>query len=154
MIRHGISSPDELYIHARRASETIMPRGVPECISLLLETNKAETTSESKFSHDRLGCMQIDRFDFKNTQHRMLSHPATLQNILTYAGVNLGKVKFEQLEYAPFLSFLVAACRYGLVESKIPSTIEGRASFWKDWFRSDGSTSHYLKVNGVYYDQS
>ena len=63
-------------------------------------------------------------------------------------GIDLKRIEHSDLDYNPLLAFIWARFRYLVVTAPIPTTIEGRAAYWKRHYNSSlgkGDEQHYLE---------
>jgi len=68
-------------------------------------------------------------------------------------GIDIQLVNWDDLRYNPTLCLLFTRIFYLLRKPKIPTTIEGRAAYWKKWYNTrlgKGTVEHYLEMNKKY----
>lgn len=61
-------------------------------------------------------------------------------------GIRLSRVNHDDLDYNPLLSLIFVRLRYLVVPDAIPSTVEGRAAYWKQYYNTSagkGTVEHY-----------
>jgi hypothetical protein len=116
---------------------------------LLLETSAAETgmgDAVDKSWNVGIGLMQFDEIGFIDVQQRTSRSKKDL--VLNCFGVDIDRVVHTDLRWSPLLSVIFARLKFMLVPSSIPSTLQGRADYWKKWYNSTlgaGTPEHYMK---------
>ena len=121
-------------------------------IDLLIETCGAETNFgryKDRSIYAGLGIMQFDKIPFNDVKARTRDkHKAT---ILEYYDIDVNLVEWDHIRYNPLLSILFARLKYKLVPEEIPTTLDGRAYYWKKYYNTldgKGTIEHYIEVNG------
>jgi hypothetical protein len=117
---------------------------------LLVETAAAETLlGELKDPTERYagaGLTQVDEGTFKWLREKFTNSKE--ERALSKAfGFTLSKVNYSELELSPLLAFVFARLRYKVVVPDIPSSLEGRAKYWKDYYNTDagkGNEDDYI----------
>jgi len=116
---------------------------------LLLETAAAETGLGEAVDTSwwtGIGLMQFDKIGFDDVKQR--TSPAVKDKVLHCFGIDIDRVEHTDLRWSPLLSLVFARLKYRLVPSAIPSTLEGRAAYWKKWYNSElgaGTPQHYIE---------
>lgn len=121
---------------------------------LLWETATAESERGTypvynPFRDYGLGVMQFDKVGFLDTKER--TSQANKDKIKKAFGYDINQVKYEDLRFSVELSVIFARLKYWLVPSPIPSTLQGRAEYWKTWYNSEygaGTPHKYIAKNG------
>lgn len=127
---------------------------------LLVETAAAETLlGDLRDPTERkagTGITQVDEETFKWLKEKFTNkkEEAALKEAF---GFTLSKVAYSELELSPLLAFVFARLRYRVVEFDIPTTLEGRAAYWKLHYNTDagkGDESQYIAKARRYVDAS
>lgn len=122
---------------------------------LLVETAAAEThLGEYRDPTERkagTGLTQVDQPTFKWLQDKFsgTKEEAALHEAF---GFTLSLVGYSELELSPLLAFVFARLRYRTVTEAIPTTLEGRAGYWKKYYNSSkgaGDNAHYITTAGL-----
>lgn len=122
-------------------------------VDLLCETAMAETiggTLEDKTKYAGMGLTQFDELPFKDLQSRITKKQA--EKIYTCFGIKVWEIQWEDLRYEPFLCLLFTRLQYLPFKEVIPTTLEGRAKYWKKYYNTEagkGTVEHYLEVNKI-----
>jgi len=121
---------------------------------LLLETAAAETgmgEAVDKSWWVGIGLMQFDKIGFDDVKQR--TSELYKEKVLACFGVDIDRVEHTDLRWSPLLSVIFARLKYRLVPSAIPSTLDGRAAYWKKWYNSElgaGTVEHYISAAHEY----
>jgi hypothetical protein len=90
--------------------------------------------------------MQFTTIGFRDTQER--TNYARKDLIFKHWGLNVDKVELSDLKYSPLKSVIFARLYYLLIQSPIPTSLEGRANYWKMYYntaKGAGTVTHYIK---------
>jgi len=112
-----------------------------------IETHFATAKDRSREYGEGLG--QFDKIGFYDTIQR--TSEANKKRVYERFGINIEKVKYEDLRKNPTLSILFIRLKYLLVPGAIPTNLEDRYAYYKKWFNSIyGASTYkkYLKANG------
>ncbi len=121
---------------------------------LLLETAAAETGLGEVIDTSwnvGIGLMQFDKIGFDDVKQR--TSPGVKEKVLHCFGVDIDRVEHTDLRWSPLLSVIFARLKYRLVPSAIPSTLHGRADYWKKWYNSSlgaGTPEGYMSAANKY----
>ena len=119
-------------------------------VQLMLETAAQET--RLGFYRDPTpyragtGLCQIDEIAFHDIVAR--TNPRSRNLIREAFGIELGRLKYQELEFNPFLSLLFCRLHYLLVPAAIPVTLEDRAHYWKKYYNTvagKGTPEEYVE---------
>jgi len=118
---------------------------------LLSETAMAEThygdTPDLHFTSG-YGVFQFDKVAFADTIARTSKERKAL--IKRVYNIDLDNVDIIALQWSPLLSCIMARLFYLLRAGAIPTTLEGRAEYWKKYYNTRlgaGTVSHYIEAN-------
>lgn len=145
---YGVSDPVHLAVDAQVVCD-VLGHGSGYAVQLLLETACQETRLSTY--RDRTdysaghGVCQFDRIGFVDVQQR--TNPRLVQLIKDYFDVDIGEVEHRELEHSPLLSMIFCRLFYLLRPGAIPSSLEGRAAYWKKYFNTSagkGSAAEYI----------
>lgn len=145
---YGVLSKDDI----KKTAEIVVKilGGGENAVKLLLETCAAETlmgTYRNKIQYNYgLGLCQFDKIAFLNVQQKTSLTKKEL--IIKWFNIDIDKVEYRELAYSPLLSMIWCRLYYLLVPSVIPSTLEGRAEYWKKYYNSvlgSGTVEEYIK---------
>jgi len=147
LMYYGLVNRQQIYDTVNKVVDCL--GGGNNARALLLETSAAETGMGD--AHDSswwvgIGLMQFDEIGFIDVQQR--TSRAKKDLVLKCFGVDIDRVVHTDLRWSPLLSVIFARLKFQLVPSAIPSTIEGRADYWKKWYNSSlgkGTPEHYIK---------
>lgn len=92
------------------------------------------------------GVTQIDEETFYWLQKKY-TKSAIAQRIYTRFGIDISRVKHEELDYNPLLALIWCRLRYWVVTEPIPETRAERAVYWKQHYNTvagKGDVPHYL----------
>ena len=115
---------------------------------LLLETAAAETGLGEAVDTSwwtGIGLMQFDKIGFDDVKLRTSAH--VRQKVRECFGIDISRAEHTDLRWSPLLSLVFARLKYRLVPTPIPSTLQGRANYWKKWYNSElgkGTPEHYI----------
>ncbi len=135
---------------AKIVSMAINPFNVDYAVALLLETAAAETalgTIVDKTVYAGMGLCQFDRKPFYYVRDKSMKYR---KNIIEKIKIDLTLVEWEDLRYNPFLSLLFCRLYYFHIPKPIPTTIKGRAKYWKKYYNTylgKGTIKHYIKMS-------
>lgn len=122
-------------------------------VDLLCETAMAETiggTLEDKTKFAGMGLTQFDYEPFLDLQSRVSNK--NISKIKEILGVDIKTVQWEDLRFNPMLCLLFTRLHYLPFKEVIPTTLEGRAKYWKKYYntiKGKGTVEHYLEVNRI-----
>ena len=151
-MNYGLTDKSHIYDYVNKVVDAL-GGGEPAKL-LLLETAAAETgfgDARDASWNVGMGLMQFDPIGYTDVLQRTTK--ATKDKVLSKLGVNVDAVKYEDLRYNPFLSVLFARLKYLLVKSPIPTTLAGRANYWKVYYNSvlgAGTPSYYMSAAAKY----
>lgn len=118
-------------------------------VHLMLETSAQETQLGGYVDptpyRAGTGLCQIDEIAFRDIVTR--TNPRNRKLIRDEFGVDLARLKYQELEFNPFLSLLFCRLHYILVPAPIPATVDERAIYWKRYyntFAGKGTPEEYL----------
>lgn len=123
--------------------------------ALILETATAETglgkiTDGTVYAG--MGLCQFDKIPFYRIRDVSMKFRDKIKSELK---VDIKLIKWEELRYNPFLSLLFCRLYYLAVRSPNPTTLDGRAKYWKKYYNSylgKGTPEHYIKMVSKYLD--
>ncbi|WP_331773821.1 hypothetical protein [Sulfurospirillum sp. 1612] len=125
--------------------------GGQNAINLLSETAMAETnygdTPDLHLSSG-YGIFQFDRPGFADVQARTPQSTKVL--IQKVYNIDIDNVSILALQWSPLLSTIFARLFYLLRPGAIPSTLECRAAYWKQYYNTysgAGTIAHYIEAN-------
>lgn len=119
-------------------------------VKLLLETAQQEThlgefEDPTKYAAGT-GITQFDEMPFYDIIRRTkIEHINLIKDAF---GVDMRKVKWRELEYSPVLCFIATRLLYKKIPAAIPSTVKGRAKYWKVHYNTiegRGTEKEYIK---------
>lgn len=117
----------------------VLGHGNGNAVPMLIETAAAETllgkyrdTTEYAAG---TGITQVDKGTFDWLQGKYANRSVNKRCIEVF-NIDLGLVRYDELEHSPLLALIFARLRYRTVPEAIPSTIEGRARYWKKHYNS------------------
>lgn len=123
--------------------------------NLLLETAAAETClglyQDPTPGGAGMGLCQHDAIAFKDILQRTPRRFIYL--IDKHFGCDITKLKHTSLANDPLLSFIFCRLHYRLRPEPIPSSLRGRAEYWKQFYNSmagKGTVTHYLDSANTY----
>lgn len=126
--------------------------GGDNAVDILLETANQETQQgryPDKSSYGAgIGLCQCDPIAFTDTQKR--TKDSVKDAIYLEYRIEVDKISHRELAYSPLLAFLWCRMHYLLRPDAIPSTLEGRAKYWKKWYNSEkgrGTVEEYMASN-------
>jgi hypothetical protein len=116
---------------------------------ILLETAQQEThmggfNDPTKYSAGT-GITQFDKMPFYDVIRR--TRPKHIKKINETFGFDIRKVKWRELELSPLLCFIATRLHYKLIPEAIPTTIRGRAKYWKKYYNTEagrGTEEEYI----------
>jgi hypothetical protein len=135
MVGYGLYSTQQIRPMAEAVVDVL--GGGEEAVLLLCETAAAETlygTMPDPTEGAANGLCQCDELPCNDTVNR--SSPVDIAAVKKVFDIDLHKVKWTDLRYSPLLSLIIARLHYKLKPGKIPSTLEGRAQYWKEHYNS------------------
>ena len=107
--------------------------------TLLLETACAETLlgnlKDPTPNSAGTGITQIDEGTFKWLQSKFSSKQIS-DSIKGILNIDLSTVQYNQLATNNVLAFLFCRLRYMTIKEAIPTTLEGRAYYWKEFYNT------------------
>ena len=123
--------------------------GGENALALIMETAQQETRlgayKDPSAYGAGIGICQCDPIAFTDTRDRI--SPAVKAKIKQSFNIDVDQIIHRQLAYSPLLSFLWCRMHYLLRPGAIPSTIAGRADYWKKWYNSElgaGTPEEYI----------
>lgn len=150
---YGLKSKEDAVKYAKAVVDVI--GGGPDAVALLVETAAAETLlgqlKDPTPYAAGTGLTQVDKGTFDWLKQLYANHK--LGNlVMQHFNINLTKTQYQELETSPLLAMLFCRLRYYAVPYKIPTTLVGRADYWKKWYNSTagkGTPEDYLKKVSV-----
>jgi hypothetical protein len=146
---YGLINEEEFFKIVKVVCDSLGYGANDNADELLTETAKAETRlglmKDKTILNVGVGLMQFDKIGFEDTKQRSMKYK---DKILDKLKVDISKVELNHLAYNPFLSILFARLKYKLIPEEIPTTLEGRAKYWKRYYNTNagaGTILHYLK---------
>lgn len=118
---------------------------------LLLETAGAETGRglvKDNTTLAGMGITQFDKLPFQDVKDRCSSEDK--DKLIKFFNIDIELVEWEHLRYNPLLCMIFTRLKYKKIPEAIPTTLEGRANYWKQNYNSlagKGSVEHYIKAN-------
>lgn len=151
MLYYGLVDEEEAYKYIKVVCDSLGYGKNKNADKLLLETAKAETllgkAKDTTLTKAGCGLCQFDKEPFEDVKERVMKYRYI---ILDKMKIDIQIVEYEWLTYNPLLSFLFCRLKYRLIPEEIPTTLEGRARYWKKYYNSilgAGDIYHYLQVN-------
>lgn len=98
-----------------------------------------------------VGLTQFDQIGFDDVVQR--TRPKNKKRALEMLGYNLDELVLADLAYDPLLALTMTRLKYMLVADAIPSTIEGRANYWKRHYNTvagKGTVAEYVEKVAYY----
>ena len=147
---YGLKNKEEMLSIIQRVCKVLGNGTNNNADKLLLETAMAETGGgliEDTTEFAGMGLTQFDKYPFLDLQSRSLGNRT---KILEGLGVDIAKVQWEDLRNNPLLSFIFTRLQYLPFKEVIPTTLEGRAGYWKKYYNTVkglGTVEHYIKMN-------
>jgi len=120
---------------------------------MLSETAQQETRYGEALDYSwgvGVGIMQFDLGGFDDTKNRTSKENKDL--IKKVYDIDIDKTSLDNLRYSPLLSTIYARLFYLLRPGAIPTTLEGRAQYWKTYYNSikgKGTVEEYIKNNQI-----
>lgn len=147
---YGVSSQKEMVTHIRRACELVRAENVPDAMNLMIGTCCAETglctVRDIHFAQGK-GPFQFDSNRFFDVKMRTLNEkPILADKIKEETGIDLARVDYSMLDYAPLVGAIMCRLGYLFVPMPIPKTLRGQALYWKTYWNSaagKGTPEHY-----------
>lgn len=118
---------------------------------LLIETARAETGAGTIADNSigaGMGITQIDKIPFVDIQDRV--RHSDRDKIKEELGIDLALISWEHIRYNPLLCVLFTRLKYKKIPETIPSSIKGRAEYWKTYYNTEagkGTVKHYIDAN-------
>jgi len=152
---YGFSDRECLFKQVQSVCDVLGHGANKTAIPLLLETMAVETdlgqTPDRSISAG-MGIAQFDEEPFYDVMRRI--RLSDYYEIEQRFGIDLKLVQWEDLRYNPFLSIIAMRLKYKLIPQQIPTTLEGRAAYWKQHYNSSagkGTVKHYLESAEAIY---
>lgn len=79
------------------------------------------------------------------------ARPRDVDAVKASFGVDVGLVRHDDLDFSPLLSMVWCRLFYKLIPDVFPSTVEGRAAYWKRFYNTvsgSGSVDDYIENVG------
>jgi hypothetical protein len=136
LLYYGLISRQQIYDYTDKVVECL--GGGEPARRLLLETCATETSMGEAMDTSwnvGIGLMQFDKIGFIDVQQR--TPKSVKDKVLQCFGIDVDRATHSDLRWSPLLSIVFARLKYRLVPALIPSTIEGRAMYWKKWYNSE-----------------
>lgn len=147
---YGLTRPGQVVWLATDVCDVLGYGSTGTALELLIETAAQETwigTVPDKTPYGAgTGLCQFDHIGFVDVVKRCRSR--WKRKIKDAFNVDIDKVSYVELEHSPFLSLLFCRLKYLLVREAIPSTVEGRAHYWKKYYNSrlgKGKPEEYVR---------
>jgi hypothetical protein len=150
MFFYGLAKPQHAVDYAVAVCHVIGHGQTNMAVALLLETMAVETNFASfrdpTERYAGAGATQVDEptFDWLKKKFKGSKEEKALEHAF---GFTLTKVLYMELELSPLLAFVFARLRYLVVKPQIPTTLEGRAKYWKKHYNSsegEGDVEKYI----------
>lgn len=146
---YGLVQPAQALIFARAVCDAVNDVPSTNALALLLETAAQETRlgmyRDPTPYGAGTGLCQFDKIGFDDVQARTSGAWRTL--IKLAFDVDINAVQYRELEESPLLSFIFCRLKYRLIPAAIPSTVEGRAEYWKRYYNTvagKGTVDEYI----------
>lgn len=145
-LNYGVYNKNEIINLADEVVEVL--GGGENAKRLLLETVAAETNfgkAKDKTWSSGIGLTQFDYIGFIDVKQR--TPKKIKQKIKTNWGINIDRVRLDDLRYNPKLAMIFTRLKYMLVPKPIPSTLQDRGKYWKKWYNTyagKGTVAHYV----------
>lgn len=146
---YGLVHPSLALVYARAVCDAVNDLPSTNALSLLLETAAQETrlgTYRDPTPYGAgTGLCQFDRIGFDDVKERTSGAWRTL--IKVAFDIDIKAVEYRELEESPLLNFIFCRLKYRLVPEAIPSTVEGRAAYWKRYYNTvagKGTVEEYI----------
>lgn len=97
------------------------------------------------------GLFQIDPIAFNDICQR--ARPSDIAQVFNNFAIDIKKIRHDALDFSPLLSAIFCRLFYKLIPEAIPSTVDGRAAYWKKYYNTvegDGTVAKYL-YNAKHY---
>jgi hypothetical protein len=138
MMFYGLTRPEQAIQYAHDICELLGHGKNGKAVNMLVETACQETwLGQYKDRHWHklgVGVCQFDQVGFDDAIAR--TPLAKINLIIDAFGIDVREVELRDLAFSPFLSMLLCRLKYLRVVAPIPSTLEGRAQYWKDNYNS------------------
>ena len=123
--------------------------------AILKETSAAEshcgTYPDRHETTLGVGVTQFDEIGLKDLIMR--TRKKDRRKLSQYYNIDLDLVRLADLAYNPELAFALTRLKYKLRPEPIPSTLDGRAWYWKKFYNSvygDGTPAGYIEKSQKY----
>ncbi|MDR3178400.1 MAG: hypothetical protein LBT96_05400 [Campylobacteraceae bacterium] len=113
---------------------------------LLAETCSVESNYGGNVVGGDVGIMQFTTIGFEDTKQR--TNQARKQLIKQKYNIDIDSVKLTDLQFSPLKSIIFARLFYLLRQGAIPSSVSGRAQYWKQYYNTSlgaGTEEQYIK---------
>ena len=149
---YGLMLKEDAVIAARAVCETIGSADTREsAVALLMETAAAETLlgelRDPTMYSAGTGLTQVDKgtFDWLKQSYSSTPVATALQKRFN---IDISRTQYQELETSPLLAMIFCRLRYMRAQGPIPSTLTGRAEYWKKWYNTSagkGTVAGYIK---------
>lgn len=148
MLRYGVKNSFDI---AKMCFDVVdkFGGGLPAFL-LLLETISVETnyaTTKDTSLKSGFGLTQFDGIAFTDVLVR--TSQTNRLKCSTYFDFDIDDVVIEDLQSDPLKSIIFARLKYKLIPEPIPTTLHGRAKYWKQYYNSylgAGTVEHYIEM--------
>lgn len=145
---YGLTRPKQAY---EMATDVVKVLGGGENARLLLletamqETQLGRYRDPTKDGAGR-GITQFDKIPTDDIINRAKNSEVEL--IREAFGIDIHLVEHDDLDFAPLVCFILTRLKYKRIPEPIPSTVEGRAEYWKEHYNTvlgKGTVEEYIK---------
>jgi len=150
MKKYGLVSSAVAVIMATAVCDVIGHGSNNTALSLLIETAAAETLlGDFRDTTDYAAGTSLTQQDeptFDWLKGKYANHSIN-EKLKANFDVDLAKVEYRELEHSPLLAFIFCRLRYYVVPAPIPTSLEGRANYWKQHYNSSagkGTPAEYI----------
>lgn len=149
-MNYGLVRKQDAVCYAEAVCDVIGHGKNNAAVLLCVETAAAETLlgeySDPTPTSAGTGLTQVDpgTFEWLRYKYKSSRYAGTL---LKEFGVDLSRTVYQELRTSPLLAMLFCRLRYLAVPESIPTTREGRASYWKKYYNTSagkGTPQDYI----------
>lgn len=150
---YGLINRQQALDTAIAVNNAISPKSGKNGVVMILETCAAETllgTHKDRTDYAAgTSIAQIDESTFDWLKESYQDRSVNTQ-LMEDFDIDLHDVQYRELEHNPLLGMIFCRLRYLIVKDPLPTTLEGRAAYWKKWFNSyhpnaAGTPEGYIK---------
>lgn len=134
----GLTRPEQALQIASDICDVLGHGQSGKAVNLLIETACQETwLGQYKDRHNFTAGVGLNQFDPVGLEDLQKNTSAEkIKLVIDSFGVDIRDLQLRDLAFSPFLSLLCTRLKYMRVKELIPSTLEGRADYWKKYFNS------------------